>query len=76
MRVLTGGAIAISAALIPQVPVAAQRGARPPIFPTKDQFAASAEAKEQVAAARTIAGTDRSSASPLRASSSSRRARA
>jgi hypothetical protein len=38
MRVLTGGAIAISAALNLQVPVAAQRGARPPMFPTKDQF--------------------------------------
>ena len=39
MRVLTGGAIAIGAALMLPAPVAAQRGARPPMFPTKEQFA-------------------------------------
>ncbi len=57
-RVLTGGAIAIGAALMLQAPVAAQRGGRPPVFPTKEQFAASAEAQKHVAAARKIAGTD------------------
>jgi metallo-beta-lactamase class B len=59
-RILTGATIAIGAALMLQAPVAAQRGggARPPVFPTKDQFAASAEAQKHVAAARTIAGRD------------------
>ncbi len=58
MRVLNGGAIAIGAVLMLQGAVAAQRGARSPMFPTKEQFTASAEAKKHVEAARVIAGTD------------------
>jgi metallo-beta-lactamase class B len=50
--------IAAAVALLLQAPIAAQRGARPPMFPTKDQFAASAEAQKHVAAARMIAGAD------------------
>lgn len=57
-KVLTGAAIVVGAALLPQIPLAAQRGARPPMFPTKQQFAASAAAKRHVEAARAIAGTD------------------
>jgi metallo-beta-lactamase class B len=58
--ILTGATIAIGAAFTLQAPLAAQRGggARPPVFPTKDQFAASADAQKHVAAARAIAGTD------------------
>src|SRR5207237_10442385 len=54
-------AAAIALALA-AMPLAAQRGggapARPPMFPTKAQFAASAEAQSHVAAAKKIAGTD------------------
>src|ERR1700690_1513942 len=57
-RVLGGGAIAIGALLMLQASLAAQGGNRAPVFPTKAQFAASAEAQKHVEAARTIAGTD------------------
>jgi len=57
-RVLTGGAIVIGTVLMLLSPVAAQRGARSPMFPTREQFAASSEAKKHVEAARTIARTD------------------
>jgi len=57
-RVLTGGAIVIGAVLMLLSPIAAQRGARSPMFPTREQFAASSEAKKHVEAARKIAGTD------------------
>src|SRR3954471_24912284 len=58
-KIFCGAAIALT---IAAAPLAAQRGggapARPPMFPTKAQFAASAEAQMHVAAARKIAGTD------------------
>src|SRR5262245_46246564 len=60
-RALTGAAIAIGVAMMLGASLHAQRGGgapRPPMFPTKEQFAASAEAKKHVDAARTIAGTD------------------
>ena len=57
-RVLTGAVIAIGAALMVPSAVEAQRGARPPMFPTKQEFAASAAAQRHVEAARAIAGTD------------------
>jgi metallo-beta-lactamase class B len=54
--------MAIGLALALSAPTVAQRGggapARAPMFPTKVQFAASAEAQAHVEAARKIAGTD------------------
>ncbi len=57
-RALTGVAVAAGAALMLQVPAAAQRGGGPPRFPSQQQFQASADAQKHVAAARTLAGTD------------------
>src|SRR5580765_6592574 len=57
-RTVAGAALALTLAA---APLAAQRGGgapRPPMFPTKAQFAASAEAQAHVAAAKKIAGTD------------------
>jgi metallo-beta-lactamase class B len=57
-RTVAGAALALT---IAAAPLAAQRGGgapRPPMFPTKAQFAASAEAQAHVAAAKKIAGTD------------------
>jgi len=53
--------IALCVAALLQAPMLAQRGGgpvRPPMFPTKAQFAASAEAQMHVDAAKKIAGTD------------------
>jgi metallo-beta-lactamase class B len=57
-RIVAGASIAIGAALMLQAPVAAQRGGRAPMFPTKEQFAASADAQKHVETARAIAGAD------------------
>src|SRR5580765_4679956 len=60
-RTLNGGVVAIGITLALYAPTAAQRGggaARPPVYPTKDQFAASAEAQKHVAAAKQLAGGD------------------
>jgi metallo-beta-lactamase class B len=57
-RVLTGVAVATSAALMLQIPIAAQRGGGPPRFPTAQQFEASADAQKIVAAVRATVGTD------------------
>lgn len=49
------------ALVAPQATVDAQRGGgltSPPVFPTKEQFAASTEAQKHVAAARQLAGAD------------------
>jgi metallo-beta-lactamase class B len=60
-RTLIGGVVAIGITLALYAPTAAQRGGgapRPPVYPTKDQFAASAEAQKHVAAAKQLAGGD------------------
>jgi metallo-beta-lactamase class B len=57
-RTLCGAAIAL---IIAATPLAAQRGGgapRPPVYPAKEQFAASAEAQKHVAAAKQLAGSD------------------
>ena len=48
---------AAAVALMP-VALSAQGGARPQIFPTPEQFKASATAQQRVEAARKLAGTD------------------
>jgi len=57
-RLLTGVVITASAALMLQVPIAAQRGGGPPRFPTAEQFDASADAQKIVAAVRATVGAD------------------
>ena len=60
-HVVLAGALAIGATLALHTPLVAQRGGgapRPPIYPTKQQFEASAEAQKHVAAAKALAGTD------------------
>ena len=61
MRHIFVSALAFSAALAVHAPLAAQRGGgapRPPVYPTKPQFEASAEAQKHVAAAKALARTD------------------
>ena len=60
-RTLIGGVVAIGITLALYAPTAAQRGGgapRPPVYPTKEQFAASAEAQKHVAAAKQLAASD------------------
>lgn len=60
-RTLIGGVIAVGLTLALHAPVAAQRGGgapRPPVYPTKEQFLASAEAQKHVAAAKQLAASD------------------
>ena len=58
-QLLTGATIALGAALLAQPALIAQQGGcRPVMFPTKEQFAASAEAQKHVEAARKLAGSD------------------
>ena len=60
-RIFTGVLIAIGMGLVLHTATFAQRGGgapRPPIYPTKQQFDASADAQKHVAAAKALAGTD------------------
>jgi len=59
-RSLLAAALVTGMAIAAQAPLGAQRGGGPArqIFPTPEQFAASAAAKTQVEAARKLAGTD------------------
>ena len=61
IRIVVTGLLAIGIAAALHAPAAAQRAggaSRPPAFPTKEQFDASAEAQKHVAAAKKLAGTD------------------
>src|SRR5437763_15321191 len=60
-NLVCGGTLAFVVIAAVQVPLSAQRGggaARPPVYPTQEQFQASAEAQKHVAAAKKIAGAD------------------
>ena len=60
-RIVVTALFALGISSVLHAPLAAQRGggaARPPVYPTKEQFETSADAQKHVAAAKKLAGTD------------------